>query len=382
MESRKLSEALLELGKIASFDRTRLSPSTIDCMLSHVRLLQRNGVPLTRQQLVGQTVKTINSLRDTHGKPLSTNYKRQVLMTIKRLFPHDGVNSKAFGSVRVKAASRLMSDEYMLTMKKIIERAALVIGRAYDEEEIENLGMYDACISVLITCSTSLRIHEIMGLKLRHMDEIRNNVPIAVKSKGQQNLRNVAPNNLLLSVFRAIEEQRPKVSRYLQQANNNRRSVRTEAARYEARYIVLSSKDFMRKKLRELAAALTIPRGTLGFNSFRSFVVSMLVDHGGYELAQSMNNHSSLNTTLDHYNVVTPRAAETTYERMGDLMRALTPGASDSRGRLVLDAKLPVQLEPIVEEEDDDDGDDERRPQLRSLPYETPAWQPGDVSSK
>lgn len=357
----------MELGKIATFDRSRLAPSTIECMLSHVRLLQRNNIPLTRQQLVGRTVKTINSLRDTHGKPLSQSYKRQVLMTIKRLFPNDNVQTNSYGGTRVKPTSRLMSDDFVLKVKKIIERASLVLGRAYDEETIESLGMYDACIAILITCCTSLRIHEIMGLKLSHMDQIRQNVPIAVKSKGAQTLRNVAPNDLLLSVFRAIEDQRPKVERTLNSFSDGK-SSRTEKARYDAHYIILTSKDFMRKKMRELAASLEIPRETLGFNVFRSFIVSVLVEKGGYELAQSMNNHSSLNTTLDHYNVVTPRAAETTYRKMDELMRVLTPA----------ERKRKTTLEPIAE----DDDEDERRPQLRSLPYETPAWQPGDVSSK
>lgn len=363
----KLNEALLELGKIASFDRARLSPSTVQCMLSHVRLLQRNNVPLTRAQLIGKTVPTINSLRDRHGKPLTKNYKRQVLMTIKRLFPNDNVRTNAFGGIRVKPTSRLMSDDFIGKVKKIIERAALVIGRAYDEESIDNLGMYDTCLAILITCCTSLRIHEILGLKMAQIDQIRNNVPIAVKSKAETNLRNVAPNDLLLSVFRAVEEQRPKVLRYLQNTFDSR-SSRSETSRYEAQYIVLTSQDYMRKKMRELAASLFLPRETLGFNVFRSFIVSLLVDKGGYELAQSMNNHSSLNTTLDHYNVITPRTAETTYAKLGDLMRALKPSVRQT-----------TKLTPIIEEEATmTEEDDAVAGQLRSLPYETPAWQPGD----
>lgn len=377
MASREFNDALLELGGTVTFDRSRLSPSTVDSMMSHIRLLQRNGVPLTRQQLVGSTVKTINSLRDTRGKPLSTNYKRQVLMTIKRLFPNDGVQTNSYGKKMVKPTSRLMSEEFLSKLKMMIERAALVIGRAYDEDEIDSLGMYDVCLAILITSCTSLRIHEIMALKLQHIEQIRNNVPIAIKSKGETNLRNVASNDLLLSVFRAIEEQRPKIARYLQYGNDTR-SNRVETARYQAQFIILTSKDFMRKKMRELAASLFLTKDTFGFNAFRRFIVSVLVENGGYELAQSMNNHSSLNTTLDHYNVVTPRAVEETYAKMDDLMRVLTPNDKDTRGRMTEEMKLPTRLTPIAEEYDD--GDDYDRPQFRSLPYETPTWQPGDVS--
>lgn len=326
--------ALMDLGTVATFDPNALSPATLDSMSSHIRLLRRNGVPLTREALVANPYDMVSKLRDSKGKPLSSAYQRQILITVKHMFPEDSgaiklpkrrrrrrdSDDEPFATERTTIV-RAENDKFMTDVRRMIERAAELIASVFHAPGVADLGMYDTCVAILLSCATSLRIHEISMLRMNHIRMIRDNMPIAIKSKARNNLRNIAMNSVLEMLFPAIESQRPKVARAVLDKPGDKPWNRPPVVRLEGGYIVISSIDHMRKKLKTLAAAMAIPRETLGFNLFRSYIVTVLSDGGGHLVAKSLNNHGSLDTTMDNYHVATSSAAERTYDTLDQLMK-------------------------------------------------------------
>lgn len=318
MPNNGFAEAMLELGAHSTFDPTKLSASTLKSVASHIRTLRRNNVPINEESLAHNTIDVLDSLVDKHGEKLSTLYKRQIGMTIKRMYPNIKINLMPYNKKHVKTP-RINSEEFVVEIKSMVERASEIIKQAYSNASIDDLGMYDACLSILITSSTSLRINEILQLKMSHIPLITSNEPVSIKSKGNKNVRVIAPNELLLSVFNAIEMQRPKVKANLIYKKTDYAS-KHQMERFQGNFIIISSEDYMRKKLHELSATISIQKRILGFNVFRKFITTVLIDGGGHLIAQSLNNHSTVNTTLDHYNVVGPQSVQKTYDNLSVLL--------------------------------------------------------------
>lgn len=311
------AQILVELGAISTFDPKRLSYSTLQSVASHIRLLKRNHIVLTQQNFQHNTNRIINSLVDSHNKPLSTMYKRQIAITIKRLFPASTINFNEYstaGSQR-KNQTRLATPAFFDSIRKIVDHSSLIVKETYNKQKIEDIGLYDASLAVLLTICTSLRINELLQLKLSHIPIILSDEPIMINSKGGSQTRNIAKNEILVSLFKTIQNQRHLVDSYV----DNRifdKVHEVQSGRLRNGFIIMSSADYMRKKLHELASSMQITHQPLGFNSFRKFIVTMLIDGGGHQVAQSMNNHQSINTTLDNYNVVGPQLAEKTFAKI------------------------------------------------------------------
>lgn len=317
------SQALLDLGAVSSIDLAKLSDSTITSMLSHIRTLQRNHVGIDFESLTTNTVSVLDKLKDTHGKPLNRAYKRQIAMTIKRLYPSVDINIKPFSKHEQKATTRLMSGDFVRVIGELVTRSTKVIRSAYTED-IADLAIYDTCLTIILTVGTSLRIQEIHDLKMSHIKLIRDERPIPIRSKGYQNLRMIAINSLLDMAFVAIEYQRDAVKRCLSKETRIRANQKHQA-RFDAGYIIVTSIDFMRKKLRELSSGIENLDATqsFGFNIFRKYITTVVTEQGGHKIAQAMNNHSSESTTVNHYNVVSRVAAEKTYDRIFELIDAV-----------------------------------------------------------
>lgn len=311
------AQILVELGSISTFDPKRLSFATLQSVASHIRLLKRNNVILTPENFQRDGNKIINGLLDKNNKPLNVMYKRQIAITIKRLFPISNINFNEYSTAgqNRKNKTRLAKPAFFESIKRIVDRASLIVKETYNKQRIEDLGLYDASLAVLLTICTSLRINEILQLKLADIPTILNDEPVMIYSKGGNQVRNIAKNEILVSLFKTIQNQRPLVESYV----NNRifdKIHELQEIRLNSGYLLISSADYMRKKLHEMASSMQIKSQPLGFNSFRKFIVTMLIDGGGHEVAQSMNNHQSINTTLDNYNVVGPQLAENTYAKL------------------------------------------------------------------
>lgn len=336
----KFAESLIELSIKSTFDPTKLSKSTLISSASHIKTLKRNNVSLDESTLAYNTVEILDRLKDKNGKPLDSMYKRQIGMTIKRMFPDRHINLGKYNKDRSKARhanTRLSSETVVDSLQKIIDRSSVIIRQVYSLSEIDDLALYDTCLSVLLSISTSLRINELHQLRLVHLPRIQNSEPVDIVSKSNRNSRVIMPNNMLLSVFEAIITQRPKVRQTIVLKRLEFAS-QFHIRRYNQGYVLINSIDYLRKKLKELSASLLIQNQTLGFNLFRKYITSELVEGGGHLVAQSMNNHSSLNTTLTHYNVVGPQAVQKTYNdlvgKLDSVAKAPTTSVDAIRAQL------------------------------------------------
>ena len=309
-----------QIGMGSVFNALQYSQATVRSRVSHIKLLEYNAVDLSDPQKFNtdrQILTLVNSLKTKRNVELSDAYKRQIAMTLKRMFPQSTFQpSKIFKKTPYKQ-TRSSSVDFSRDINSLIKSAGQYLRGVQTNKRINNTGEYDVCVAILITCSTSLRINEIMQMRLSDIAKIRENTPVNIKSKSRgQTLRRIAINDILNSVFNLILAQRQWYVDYLDTSDFKRindQSQRYRLDRLANNYILCTSISSMRVKLREFAAFTDVNVPYLGFNAFRKFITSLLLDKGGFAIAQSMNNHSNLNTTLDHYNVVTNESAERMY---------------------------------------------------------------------
>jgi hypothetical protein len=333
--SKLLLDELLRLGNVASIDTATLSDTTLRSMVSHIRLLKRNGIPIKRETFIStDPLKILHGLKDMKDKPLQDQYKRQIAMTIKRLYPDLKFSLGELSKHPYQGSTRLTSVSFNHNIRKIVDFASEFVKTVTQQGDLRDLGTYDTCLSVLLTLVTSLRISEILDLQMTDLESIEKDKPIYIRTKGNRNVaRRIVPNELLLMLILIIKSQRPKVEKFMNNSYNEstaRNHIRKH--RLIEQYVIISSSDFMRKKLREIAASLIDSSKNdfpIGFNVFRKYVTTMLVEKGGEKLAQAMNNHSSVNTTLDYYNVESKNVTEKTYDELVRLMDSLDRDEND-----------------------------------------------------
>lgn len=359
------NKTLTDIGAASSFDPSKLSSATVESMVSHVNLLKRNKVPINKQALTADPVRLLDSLVTTKGKKLTPLYKLQIAATLRRMYPNDiSIDLRKYNRARESKVSRVSSQPFMQAMRRIIDAASAVLKQAYVEEDISDLAKYDTALVVLLSSCTSMRVSELYQLKTTDIDTIRRNEPVVVRSKGSRGggkRRVISPNDLLLTVLNTIQEQREKAVRAATDTLVNNRSPQYKAQRIAADYILLTSISHMRRKLKEIAASFGVrikdvdgsadkndPDGhTMGFNAFRKYITTVLVEGGGHTVAQAINNHTSLNTTLSNYHIQGAETTESTFDRIDTLMAELgprTPPLTDGNNE-----------EPVTFDDDDDE---------------------------
>lgn len=335
------NKTLTDIGAASSFDPSKLSGATVESMVSHINLLKRNNVPITKAALTADPVRLLDSLVTSKGKKLAPLYKLQIAATLRRMYPNDvSVDLRKYSRARESKVSRVSSRPFMQAMRRIIDAASAVLRQAYFEDDIGDLAMYDTALVVLLSSCTSMRVSELYQLKTADMDTIRRNEPVVVHSKGARGgkRRMISPNDLLLAVLDAVREQREKAVRAATDTMANNRSPHYKSQRIAADRILLTSISHMRRKLKEMAASFGVRIAdkdrpddhTMGFNAFRKYITTILVEGGGHAVAQAINNHTSLDTTLSNYHVQGAETAESAFDRIDSLMAELGPRENDS----------------------------------------------------
>lgn len=309
-------EAWLELGKQSSYDVSKLQSSTISSMLSHINLLHHNGYTLDSPDFLKDADKVIESLKTMKNEKLKPGYKIQIAATIHRLFPNAKINKKKYKIQAVRKA-RAQSVNFMEKISQLINEASQYINNKYTTT-ITDLGEYECCLVILLTTCTSLRIHELLQLKMSDIALIEQQEAVNIKSKSRSNNRIIALNTPLKLVFAAIKHQRPKVLDIL---NTSVHGGEMKRQRQVSDYIIVSSVSEIRTKLKRFAAMHHLSIETLGFNSFRSYISTVLIQNGGHQIAQSLNNHTSVDTTVSYYNIPMPTELNKTYERINNQIK-------------------------------------------------------------
>lgn len=374
-DNKKLFE---QTGINSVFNALKYSQATVRSRVSHIKLLEYNNIDLSNASDFNddRQIRTlVNSLKTKRNVEISEAYKRQIAMTLKRMFPNSNFQpSKIFKKSSYKE-TRNSSADFIKNIHTLIKNAGHYLKGVQNDKSIDNTGMYDVCVAILITCSTSLRINEIMQLQLPDIDRIRENTPLNIKSKSRgQMLRRIAINDVLDNVFNLILIQRQWYVDYLKTPEFKRindQSQRYRVDRVANKYILCTSISAMRVKLREFAAMADVNVPYLGFNAFRKFITSLLLSKGGFTVAQSMNNHSNLNTTLDHYNVVTNEPVEKMYTSvLGEASSSLN--TINEEPIMEVDHLSTEQTQPITQVFT-------QKTKKNIHPFETPSYDSDDV---
>lgn len=379
------------LGKQSVFNALNYSSATVRSRISHLKLLKFNNVDLNDPSKFDndkQIVGLINSLRSTHNRVLSESYKRQLAITLKHLFPQSTFRPSTIFKKSSWKKTRSTSKSFMKDLHVIIKNCGQYLKNVQIIGDIEDIIEYDMCLSILITCSTSLRIGEILQLRLSDITKIRENKPVTIKSKSHgQTMRRIAINNVLNGVFNLIIIQRSMLTKYLKSSEFkrlNEQAQRYKLLRITDNFIISSSESSLRHKLHEFAANIGIEMPIMGFNIFRKFITSLLIEKGGYTVAQSMNNHSNLNTTIGHYNVITNETVEKIYD---DLTSSTSVPINDELkdSNVPDDSITPNDLIMLDESRDvlstlPDIRDTIPLPAKKILhPYDTPSYEADDM---
>lgn len=299
-------EALRELGSTSTLDVNDYSPQTQQSMNSHVKLFQLNNVQLSEEHLSSINIRTVlDGLKNTKGRPLSEGYKRQVGITLQRMYPN--IKFKMGKFKRHQKRSKATDINFMSKMEKLVEQAAIMMNLSKD---LLSITRYDLSVVILLTTCANLRINEILQLKMEHIDKIRKGLPINIQTKGRvTEPRVVTRSDLLTLVLNNIEARRSEIEHKLETALPSAWIMRQRVL-FKSNFIILSSLSNLRKNLIEFGATNGVEMDTYGFNMFRKYTTSILVNEGGHKVAQMLNNHSSVNTTLNHYAIMGEEAAE------------------------------------------------------------------------
>lgn len=300
---------LQNLGSSLMTDVRKYSPSTIDSFKSHVNLLERNNIRVVASTFdtESKVISIINSLRMRNGRPISETYKRQVAISLSRLYPELGLRPSLMFKKNKYKPPRLGSSQFVSILQQMIDNAGDYLKSVSETQMIRSLTLYDTNIAILLTCTTCLRISEIMQLTFSHIQMISDNVPVKIRSKWDPTqTRRIQPNDLLMSIFNTILIQHPLRLQYLKDERQHisQQSREYKNMRLSQNSIILSAIPTMRTQMKQLVSALghsAAETSTVGFNSFRKYITSILIDRGGYASAQAMNNHTNIQTTVNHY---------------------------------------------------------------------------------
>lgn len=322
---------LVAMGAKASRDRLLLAQTTYQSMKSHIALLKRNNVDLSEENLTKNTFMILEQLVTLRGDRLTDGYKRQVGNTLRRIYPHAKLSMARYSRSRKRqAATRVMNDNYVNGAMLICQYAAAVINYVSSSPNVDvNLAIYDTSVACMLTLATSLRIGELAQLTTEHIPLIQAGQPINLRCKKSTHTRTLVQTDVLNLILQCVLQQRSFVAKQLSRKPLDIRN--RQGKRFGKNYVLTSSASYMTKTLREMASIVGFRTPTVGFNSFRKLTVSVLVANGGHLVAQALNNHSSLNTTIDHYAVNSMQSTESAFARLAKLGKA-PPGAADGQG--------------------------------------------------
>lgn len=353
-------DKLARLGSSTTIDYTKISKSTMLSLMSHVKLLNKHNIDFDNEGLKkngivmtpNEIYRSLDNMRNSKNKLLTSDYKRQILISIKRAYRtiYKNLDLKRYPH-KAYTTPKAANTEHMSSIKVLIEQAAKYTKNVNSDGKILDLGLYDVCLAIMITCSSSLRIAEIMQLNMSILEDIRQGRQASIQSKATHMPRIVPLNNVLSKTIDRIIKQRPYVMKLLNDQNDsiNMYVEEYKLHRIKDDYVIISSLSTLRKKLREFATVVGL--NTVGFNDFRKFITTVLIDGGGHEVAKAMNNHSDIGTTIRHYSVHTPQASEDLYRAIHE---SVEQRRSDDRS---IEKLLEEERKQPLNEYDDNDAE-------------------------
>lgn len=339
-------EDLANLGDVSKFDISKIRKTTQMSMRSHLNLIRYNGISLTRDYVQRHDMnEMLDGLKTRKREPLKAEYKVQIAATLKRLYGQDmTIDVNVYRNDVLRNKPHAENYEMMEKIKKMIDHAAEYMRNVEFENSFgDRLASYEAALAVLMSCATSHRINELHQLTIQNLKDILMHKPIFLHSKGHRSSTtrcDIVPNRLLVSCIKFIMQNRQSVLRGARIHERSNRYPDYTEARITGDNVFMTSVSQLRRAVKQLAISFSLDIENLGFNKFRKYITSVLVDGGGHSLAQFINAHSNVDTTITNYDVGTKITMERT---MNDILakgtinvnKESTSSSSSSLSRIV-----------------------------------------------
>lgn len=300
----------MKFGRLVAVDTSKLSTSTLKSSMSHFKILEANGIVIDAKTFTNGSNKLIELLKNKKGEPLSDSYKQQIAFTIKRMFPVSDVNYKLFK--QSKHNRKILNNVDAVKIKESIDYAANQIKLAITGQPI-SLQLIEVSQVILLTICTSLRISEILQLTFNHLELIAKKEAIPIQSKGSLKPRIILNTTLMNQVSYICKILGPIK---LELAKNQIHKI--TYARLNGDFIIGSSISFLRQELKTIASFINYQN--LGFNMYRKYITSILINGGGESIAQMLNNHADVNTTIQNYDIQSGEAIDDTFSILNEFI--------------------------------------------------------------
>jgi len=286
-------------------------------MRSHIKLLRRNGVELSRELVDSEDMNTLlDSLLNTKNEQLSPEYKVQIAATLKRLYGSKSMqlNMTPYLSQIKRKPAHMESYEHMKGLKELIKKSAEILMQLHTQPTLsDDLSLYDVALATIMTSCTSRRISELHQMTMSDLDLIVENRPIFIHVKGKKSTTTkcqIVPNDILMACITNAKQNRSKLIAAVNDSRFSNRHPEYKTSRVQDGYLFVTSVSQLRKRLKQFAVMFSINLSNLGFNRFRKYITTLLIGGGGHTLAKFVNAHSNINMTITNYDLGTSNTME------------------------------------------------------------------------
>lgn len=313
---------LATLGDVSMFDASKIRKTTQLSMRSHLNLLRYNNISLTREHVQSNDMnKMLDGLKTRKGDLLKPEYKIQIAATLKRLYGDNmAIDVNVYRNDILRRKPHAENFQMMEKIKLLINHAAQFIRNVEKNKSFgPDLTSYEASLAILMSSCTSLRIAELHQITVPNLKTILRNKPIFLHSKGFKSSStrcDIVPNRLFTSCIMFVFRNRDSIIKNVKIYERSNRYPECTLGRIQGDSVFITSVSQLRRSAKQLAVSFSLDIENLGFNKFRKYIKSILVDECGHGLAQFMNAHSNVNTTITNYDVGTKQSMERTLKRV------------------------------------------------------------------
>lgn len=338
-----MDTSLLLIGIQNSKDTSIFSNETINSMKSHIKLLQKSGNVKELADSSHETItEVLNNLRNKNNKPYSKSYLVQIANTLNSInknlnYKYEGKGSSNNADGKNKTIvkdNRWYNVDFTKIIGSILRNGYIFLKKITEHKRIATsfeMNDYMLHLTINLCCATGLRISEILQLTYKHLDRIQNGESILIRTK-KRNMktdRHIEMTTLLGNLIYMANFNRDKVAKYLVFQNKNKvknlDKYIAQSQKFNNNFVILLSMSYLQKLLRQYIMknnTVAVNKGLVfGFNIFRKYITTTLTDNGHPYVAQQYNNHKSINTTMNDYNLISLQA-------VNDAMQPFTSGAT------------------------------------------------------
>lgn len=283
------------------YQSDHISTSTIQCRKSHLNLFKKNNITDHISYFENRANEKIDNLRTIRdNKLLSDSYKVQIANTIKTLNENSDVDPKQY-------KRKIPSNEKIIIElnEKITKMSEHLANQIVNFKLYTNVSpaYYETCILLLFILSTSLRYDTITSLKMDHLDLILTNSLLTLRNKTQLDKIRIVPNKILVPLIKIIKSHRNYFINLVRRSIRKQDDVKVE--KFNNKYLFLYSRTTHLKTIKTISQSEVFKDiknlERITSTNYRKTTTSILVSAGGEKIAQSLNHHKTLKTTLDYY---------------------------------------------------------------------------------